>query len=130
MVEGAELSTALETKSAMAERWPSAINALGRGSRRCGFVSESTGTLWGRRAAEQSLDIGLEWGKVALDGAPDDVEVDPPVLMYENVALTSGEVGRQGWEVPVGLVGEGAECFSDHGQATEDGISGLVVVEG
>jgi hypothetical protein len=72
----------------------------------------------------------LEWGKVALDGAPDDVEVDPPVPMYENVALTFGEVGRQGWEVPVGLVGEGAECFSDHGQAAEDGISGLVVVEG
>jgi hypothetical protein len=32
--------------------------------------------------------------------------------------------------MPVGLVGQGTERFSDHGQAAKDGISGLVVVEG
>jgi hypothetical protein len=72
----------------------------------------------------------LEWREIALDGVPDDVEVDPPVFMDQNVALTFGEVGRQGWKMAVCLVGEGTECFADHGQAAKDGISGLVVVEG
>lgn len=44
---------------------------------------------------ENGLDVGGQRRQVTLDRVPDDVEIDPPVFVDEDVALPFREMGRQ-----------------------------------
>lgn len=59
------------------------------GSERAVLCESDAVTSAVRVFVEERLDVLGERWEVTLDGVPDDVEVDAPILVYENVSLTS-----------------------------------------
>ena len=76
---------------------------------------------------QETLDGLPERGKLVLDNVPEDLYVDPEVLVNQDVAQSADLLPLDVGATRAELLRQALDCLTDHFEIAHDGVDGLVV---